>query len=68
MHVQTKHPPRNEFDEIDIDEEEVEQNDVESQNIVTPNLGPGMISGQKPDVARYVNYVYYYLLGYLNYS
>ena len=60
MHVQMKHPLLNEFDEIDIDEdevEEVERNDVENHNIVTPNLGPGMISGQNPDVARYVNYL-----------
>ena len=55
-----KHPLLNEFDEIDIDDdevEEVERNDVENHNIVTPNLGPGMISGQNPDVARYVNYL-----------
>ena len=58
-----KHPILNEFDEIDIDyaeeeeEVEVEQNDVENHNIVTPNLGPGMISaGQNPDIARYVYY------------
>ena len=64
-----KHPILNEFDEIDIDyeeeeeEEEVEQNDVENDDIVTPNLGPGMISaGQNPDIERYV---YYYLIGYL---
>ena len=59
-----KHPILNEFDEIDIDyaeeeeeeEEEVEQNDVENHNIITPNLGPGMISaGQNPDI-RYVYY------------
>jgi hypothetical protein len=59
LHVQTKHPILNEFDEIDIDEEEVEQIDVENHNIATPNLGPGMISGQNPDINRYVNYVYY---------
>ena len=57
-----EHPILNEFDEIDIDyaeeeEEEVEQNDVENHNIITPNLGPGMISaGQNPDIARYVYY------------
>ena len=66
MHVQANHPPRNEFDEIEIDEEEVEQNDVENNNIVTPNLEPGMISGKNPDIARYVNYVSFYLLGYLH--
>ena len=60
LHVQMKHPLLNEFDEIDIDEESM----IENHNIVTPNLGPGMISaGQNPDLARYV--YYYYLLGYL---
>ena len=48
-----KHPLLNEFDEIDIDEESM----IENHNIVTPNFGPGMISGQNPDVARYVNYL-----------
>jgi hypothetical protein len=52
-----KHHLLNEFDEIDSDEEEVDQNDVENHNIVTPNLRAGTISGQNPDVARYVNYL-----------
>ena len=53
LHAQLEHPLLNEFDEIDIDEESM----IENHNIVTPNLGPGMISGQNPDVARYVNYL-----------
>ena len=57
LHVQMKHHLLNEFDEIDSDDEEVDQNDVENHNIVTPNLRAGTISGQNPDVARYVNYL-----------
>merc|ERR1719500_759723 len=47
LHAQLEHPLLNEFDEIDIDEESM----IENHNIVTPNLGPRMISGQNPDVA-----------------